>query len=205
MFVLIQNVKASVPVISPLLRSDLQGHLLALLLLAPDRERTVTEIAAEVGGSMPTVHREIERLVTAEFLTQRRSGRNRYIRANREHPLYRPVREIIEYAYGPRVVLPELLADVGGVEEAYVYGSWAARMSGEAGADPQDIDVLVVGSPDRVEIQEAASAAEARLGREVNMRVVSSERWQNADEPFLRTVKDRPLVRLRVESESEAP
>ena len=192
------NVKASVPTISPLLRSDVQGNLLAELLLTPARERTLTELTAAVGATMPTVHREVDRLVTAGFLTERRSGRNRYVRANLEHPLYRPVRQIIEYAYGPRAVLPHLLAPVDGIDAAYVYGSWAARMNGEEGADPADIDVLVVGRPERATLYDVAAAAQSELGREVNIRSISRDRWEAADDPFLQTVKSRPLVRLEL-------
>lgn len=193
------NVKASVPTISPLLRSDVQGNLLAELLLTPARERTLTELTDAVGVTMPTVHREVDRLVTAGFLTERRSGRNRYVRANLEHPLYLPVRQIIEYAYGPRAVLPRLLAPVDRIDDAYVYGSWAARMNGEEGADPADVDVLVVGQPDRADLYDVAAAAQSQLGREVNIRSVSRDRWEAADDPFLQTVKSRPLVRLELD------
>jgi len=191
-------VKASIPTISPLLRSDAQGNLLAELLLTPAQERTLTELTAAVGVTMPTVHREVDRLVKAGFLTERRSGRNRYVRANLEHPLYRPVRQIIEYAYGPRAVLPRLLASLRGIDDAYVYGSWAARMNGEEGADTVDIDVLVVGRPDRADVYDVAAAAQAELGREVNIRSVTRDRWEAADDPFLQTVKSRPLVRLEL-------
>lgn len=191
--------KASIPTISPLLRSDAQGNLLAELLLAPARERTLTELTSSVGVTMPTVHREINRLVIAGFLIERRSGRNRYIRANLEHPLYRPVRQIIEYAYGPRAVLPSLLAPIEGIEDAYVYGSWAARMNGEEGADPADIDVLVIGRPDRADLYDVSAAAQSDLRREVNIRSVSRERWEAVEDPFVRTIKSRPLVRLELD------
>lgn len=196
---IVQSVKASVPLISPLLRSDVQGNLLAELLLTPTRERTLSDLVASVESTMPTVHREVGRLVDSGFLVERRSGRNRYVRANPDHPLYRPVREVVEYAYGPRAVLPRLLAPVSGIEHAYVYGSWAARMSGEEGPDPVDIDVLVVGQPDRADLLDAAATAQSELRREVNIRVVSSQRWLAADEIFLQTVKSRPLVRLELQ------
>lgn len=182
--------------ISPLLRSDTQGHLLAQLLLTPERNRTLTELAAAVGTTMPTVHREVERLIESGFATERRSGRNRYISANTEHPLYTPVRQIIEYAYGPRAVLPPLLAPIAGVDEAYVYGSWAARLSGEPGPDPADIDVLVIGRPDRSAIYDAAAEASERLSRDVNIRSVSRAGWDSEADAFIRTLKSRPLVPL---------
>ncbi|PVW04777.1 ArsR family transcriptional regulator [Microbacterium sp. Gd 4-13] len=189
--------KPSVPTISPLLRSDLQGRLLAELLIAPE-EHTLSGLTKAVDATMPTVHRELDRLVSSGFLSERRSGRNRYVQANVDHPLYRPVRQIVEYAYGPRLVLSRLLSLVDGIEEAYIYGSWAARMNGEEGADPADIDVLVVGRPDRADMFDAAAAAQREIGREVNIRSIRADRWKAADEPFLRSVRQRPLVQLEL-------
>ncbi|MCS5718062.1 ArsR family transcriptional regulator [Herbiconiux sp. CPCC 205763] len=188
--------KPNVPLLAPLLRSDTQGRLLAELYLFPERERTASQLARDVHTSLPTVLRELDRMVPMGFLTERFSGRNRYIRVNREHPLYNPVADIVRYSYGPLAILPGMLAPITGIEEAYVYGSWAARLAGEAGSDPQDVDVLVVGTPDRLEIFEAAERGSSALGREVNIRAVSRSAWDAGGDAFLRTVKARPLARL---------
>lgn len=73
--------------------------------------------------------------------------------------------------------MAHLLADVEGVQDAYLYGSWAAREAGEQGLPPGDVDVLVVGSIDLDDLHEAASAAEQRLGRSVSIRRVLPEHW----------------------------
>lgn len=190
--------KASIPTIAPLLRSDVQGRLLAELTLFPDRQLTLSGLTSLVGSSAPTVHREVDRLVASGFLLESRSGRNRYVRANTAHSLYNPVRQIVEHAYGPGAVLPELLARLDHVEQAVIYGSWAARMAGVEGADPADIDVLVIGTPGRAGIFDAGVEAQRRLGREVNIQTVSPERWEAADDSFLTTVRSRPLVELEL-------
>jgi predicted nucleotidyltransferase len=88
---------------------------------------------------------------------------------------------------------------VPGVDEAFVYGSWAARYRGEGGDVPRDVDVLVVGAADDDDLYEAARAAERRLGREVSIRRVSAQAWrESASDPFLMSVRSRPLVRLEV-------
>jgi len=33
------------------------------------------------------------------------------------------------------------------IDEAHNYGSWATRYVGEPGTEPQDIDLLVIGTP----------------------------------------------------------
>ena len=188
--------KPRVPLLSPLLRSDTQGRMLAALYLHPERERTLTELAYEAGVSAPTISRDVERLTTAGFLLARVSGRNRYIRANQEHPLFSPVAEILRHSYGPVALLPDILSPLRGIEQAFIFGSWATRYEGELGADPNDIDVLIIGDLDRSDVYEAASAATTELGRETNIRAVSRSVWESSDDLFLRTVRERPLVEI---------
>lgn len=192
--------KPSVPVLTPLLRSDMQGKLLAELYLHPEKERTATELAHRVGTSLPNASRELNRMVTAGYLTVRSSGRNRYLRVNDQHPLYQPVADILRYAYGPVSVLAAVLGRIEGVEQAFIYGSWAARLSGEAGPDPQDIDLLVVGdNVDLDALDEEVENARIQLGREVNPYTVSSQVWSEGNELFIRHLKARPLVQISLE------
>lgn len=99
-------------------------------------------------------------------------------------------------SFGPPLVLAEEFRAVHGVEEILLFGSWAARYSGEPGPPPQDVDVLVVGTPDRDAGHEAARRAEGRLQREVNVTLRSRERWENDDDGFTRQLRRSPLVRL---------
>lgn len=58
------------------------------------------------------------------------------------------------------------LAGVAGIKAALAFGSWAARHTGQGGVRPVgDIDVLVLGDPDRDALYEAASRVERQLGR----------------------------------------
>ncbi len=194
--------KPRVPLLSPLLRSDTQGRMLAALYLHPDREWTATELAREAGVSLPTILRDIDRLTTAGFILQRTSGRNRYLRVNTSHPIFSAVADVVRHSYGPLAVIPEILADVPGIEEAYLFGSWAARYEGQSGADPNDIDVVAIGNPDRMTIYEAAAAATARLGREVNIRAVNRGDWEDEGDLFVRTIKNGALVAVPLPGEA---
>ncbi|MGW5720581.1 ArsR family transcriptional regulator [Amycolatopsis sp. NPDC003865] len=195
--------KAS-PSLLPLLRSRLQGELLALVLLHPEREYSITELAESFGVSATTVLREAERLVGGGILEDRRVGRSRLVKARTDTPLYRPLSDVIAVTFGPMSLLAEALAGLAGVREAYIYGSWAARYSGEPGPPPGDVDVLVVGSPDPDELFDRAERVSRRLGREVNVHRISPEAWATADtaDPFLTSVRDRPLARLNLDQES---
>ena len=92
----------------------------------------------------------------------------------------------------------DIFAGIDGVEQAYIYGSWAARAEGAPGKVSQDVDVLLVGRADADAVFEAAAAASTILGFEVNARSVRPERWVDpGDDQFVRQVKGSPLVLAR--------
>jgi DNA-binding transcriptional ArsR family regulator len=191
-------VKSRVPVLAPLLRSDAQGELLALLLLHPEAEYTLTEIARRVGVSLPTVHAEVARLAANGLVTDRRVGQARLVRAATGHVLFRPLAELLELTYGPIAILPDILDGVGGVREVYVYGSWAARRAGEPGDPPRDLYVLVIGTTERDVLLEVAEQAGRLLHREVNVTRISPTDWDAGEDPFVRTLRSRPLIPIPV-------
>lgn len=189
--------KTTPGVLSPFIRSDAVGALLAETFGHPTSEYSLAELGRATGVGAGVVHKEVSRLVAEQVLCDRQSGRNRLVRVNREHPLYAIMSQLILAAYGPVPVLRDLLLNAPGVERAYIYGSWAARREGELGAFPNDYDVLVVGEIARRDLVEIASKAGTRLGSEVNISRVSMQEWNNNEpSPFLSEVKSRPLIEL---------
>jgi predicted nucleotidyltransferase len=80
----------------------------------------------------------------------------------------------------------------------------AARYRGEPGPAPADVDVLVVGTPDPDDLDEVAEKAQLILHRPVNIRRIRPETWNASDpaDPFITSVKSRPLVTIVVSSGS---
>ncbi len=183
----------------PLLRSPLQGELLAWLFLHPEDEYPQMDLAHLFGVSAAGVSREVDRLSEAGLVHHRRVGNLRLVRAATDTALSRPLTELLALTYGPIAVLPEMLSGLSGVEEAYVYGSWAARYRGEPGPVPHDIDVLVIGDADIDDLDDVAQNARRRLGREVSIRRVTRRDWESPDgHPLLESVRSRPLVKLKI-------
>jgi DNA-binding transcriptional ArsR family regulator len=184
----------------PVLRTPLLGELLAWLYLHPDEHWSVTDLSKRFGVSQSTVSREADRLVESRLVIEQRRGNLRLLQADLSGPLARPLTDLLVLSYGPTAVLGDFLTGIPGIEKAYVYGSWAARYSGEVGPVPRDIDVLVIGDADDDEIFDAARRAERLLGREVNVRVVRSKVWRSSKgDPFLTSVRSRPMVAIDIE------
>jgi len=87
-----------------------------------------------------------------------------------------------------------ILAGVAGIESAFLFGSWAATYQGQPGRPPGNIDVLVIGDPDRDDLDEAAQRAGARLATEVNVTIRSPRWWREGGDGFHAEVTGRPLV-----------
>jgi len=192
----VNHMRTESPALAPIFRSHLQGRLLAAVLLGTDA-LTIAALAQAVQAPESTVHREVERLVRTGVLTSRRVGRARLIESNDDNPATRPLRDLVMIAYGPQYVIGQQLAEVDGISEAFLYGSWAARFHGESGPLPNDIDVLIVGSPDRDDVHDRLSDAAQLLHREVNPTFVSADRWSDPSaDPLLATVASRPMVSI---------
>jgi hypothetical protein len=127
--------------------------------------------------------------------TMARSSRARRTSAGlADHPLYESIRRLVLATYGPPAVLQEEFAGIQSIEALFIFGSWAARYS-LPGSAPNDIDVLVVGSPNRAEVHEAAERAERRIGMPVQATIRPLAKWHDpADDPFIAEIASRPIV-----------
>jgi DNA-binding transcriptional ArsR family regulator len=185
------------PFLLPILRSQQQGEVLALLLGDPGLELSLTEIAAQTGVPHPSVYREVQRAEQAGLVTSRKVGNARLVRANTASPYYAGLADVLTRAFGVPAVLARAMAAVEGIVAAYLYGSWAARHDGQPGQRPVgDIDVLILGEPDRDELYAALSAAEDRLGRQVQATIRDSSWLESGTGSFHDTVTSRPLLKL---------
>ena len=196
--------KVTASALLPILRSETVGELLARLYLDPDHRYTLTELAKELGVSLPTVVREVDRMRETGLLREERVGRARRVWANRDSALYDPLSLLVALTYGPLPVLEQLLSDVDGIESGLIYGSWAARYRGETGPEPNDVDVLVIGAPDPDHLFDIADEARRLLHRDVSIRSIKPSVWSEADprDPFLKQVKSRPTVELNLKGDA---
>jgi predicted nucleotidyltransferase len=181
----------------PIFRTDAQARLLARIFL--DRRASglpLSALARDAGVPVATAHREVERLERAGLIQSARQGRERRVSANRASPFYADLEGLVRKAFGPVSVLRSWLEDVSGIEEAYVFGSWARRYLGEFGPAPQDIDLLVIGEVDQDRVYAACQAAESQLAADVDATILSRAEWEGAETGFITAIRAEPRVRV---------
>jgi predicted nucleotidyltransferase len=189
--------RVAAPPLLPIFRSRLEGELLALVLVDPTRSWTIDELSDRTGHPYQTVATEVRRLQEVELVRIDTVGRTKLLSANESNPYVRPLAQLVLMAFGPPLVISDEFGTVDKIEQLMIYGSWAARYEGEAGPVPNDIDLLVIGRPDRDEVHEAAQRAQQRLGREVNVTLRTRDAWDKATDGFTQQVRSSPLLEVR--------
>ena len=182
-----------------LFRSEVVQQLLALLYLDPDiatSGATVRQLARRIGTSEATASREVSRLVEAGAATEERAGNQRIVRPAPDGPLAFHLAGLLRATIGPEVVLRRHLAGRTDVERAAIFGSYAARATGEPGPPPGDIDLLLIGDLSFEDGYDLAHAVSLELGTDVNPVIRTVAEWENDDTGFAAEVRSRPTIEL---------
>ncbi|MEV0131884.1 winged helix-turn-helix domain-containing protein [Dactylosporangium sp. NPDC050688] len=186
--------RSKAPDLLPLFRSQHQAELLTWLYLHPTAEYPMTELATRFGVPLSTTQREVQRLVDAGLLRDRSIGRSRMLRAATDHPAAEALTRLLTISFGPPAIVGRTFQGLAGVDSVHIYGSWAARYLGHPGPPPNDVDVLVIGSPARADVYAAADVAQDTLGLPVNPTVRSRAQWQDASDALVQQIQASPIV-----------
>lgn len=183
--------------LAPVLRSETQARLLAAVLLHPEREASIADLARETGSDPGNLHSEVERLAQAGIIADRRAGRTRLLRPG-DSALIGPVANLLLLGYGLKPAVENALSDIPDIEQVFIGGSWAARYHGQPGTFPHDVDVMMVGKPDRDDSTKAVVEALRAIGHDGQVIFRSPPAWREAKDAFNRTAKNGPLVELQI-------
>jgi hypothetical protein len=193
-------VGTSSPALLPLFRSRAQLGILGTLYVGPHRYWTISALAGYNGQPVSTTQREVARLEAAGIVTVTAEGRNRVVGPNWELPWAAALVSLLDHTIGPLALLGEALAGVPGLDEAWIFGSSAARHRGVPGPPPRDVDLLVVGHDlSRFAIAAATGKVADRAGVEINPDLVTEDEWEHpAEGSIVAELKAAPLVAVPI-------
>jgi len=151
------------------LRSKARQRLLAYYFANPTARLHLRDLAERLDIDPANLSKELRRLETDGLFRSEVSGRQKYFQLNREYPLFAEVRGIVSKTIGAPSLIAQSLKKIEGIQEAYLYGSFASNQQDAA----SDIDVLVIGTPRGEVLAEAMGKIERQLGREVSYTVLT--------------------------------
>jgi predicted nucleotidyltransferase len=156
------------------LRSKARQRLLAYFFTNPTARHHLRDLAERLSIDPANLSKELRRLEQDGLFESEVSGRQKYFHLNRAYPLFQEVRGIVTKTVGAVPLLAQSLKSIDGIEEAYLYGSFARNQQDAA----SDIDVLVIGTPGDRALAEAVRRLERQLGRDINYTVLTRKEFE---------------------------
>jgi len=151
------------------LHSKARRRLLAYYFTNPTARLHLRDLAERLGIDPSNLSKELGRLEREGLFRSEVIGRQKYFQLNRKYPLFDEVQGIITKTVGAVPLLVQYLKKIEGIEEAYLYGSFARNQQDAA----SDIDLLVIGNPKGESLAQAMQKLERKLGREINYTVLT--------------------------------
>ncbi len=137
------------------------------------------DLEAEFGDSSNGIRLELNRFEEAGMLVSRVEGNKKFYRANTGHPLFRDIHNILLKITGIDQVIDKVLNRLGGLEEAWLVGDFAA------GRDSKVIDLVLVGVDINVEnLHDYIEKAESLINRRIRYLILSPAERQIIDEQY---------------------
>ncbi len=177
------------------LRSKARQRLLAYFFANPTVRHHLRDLAKRLGIDPSNLSKELMRLEHEGLFRSEVNGRQKYFQLNREYSLFNEVRSIVAKTIGAVPLIAQSLKTIRGIDEAYLYGSFARNQQDAA----SDIDVLVIGTPREETLAEAMRKLERRLGREINYTVLSRKELESRrgrNDAFLENIWHNKRVAL---------
>jgi predicted nucleotidyltransferase len=179
--------------LAAVLASRALAAVVIYFVLHPDAALHFRALQRVTGASSRSLQHEMTRLESLGMVQRERDGRLVRYRAVTGHPRWSVLREMVRQFVEPQELLRVVLADVAGIDAAFIYGSCARGDMHEN----SDIDVFVLGETldmnTRLALAGGTLEASVLLNREVNVSRYTREKLEaRRTGGFLRSVLASP-------------
>ncbi|MEX0976635.1 MAG: nucleotidyltransferase domain-containing protein [Woeseia sp.] len=155
------------------LKSNARRQLLAYYFTNPAARLHVRDLAERLEIDHSNLSKELRRLEDEGLFQSETSGRQKYFQLNRKYPLFEEVRGIVMKTVGAAPLIGRSLKKIDGIEQAWMYGSFARNQQDAA----SDIDVLIVGAPESTALAQAVRKLERKLGRQISYTAMTRKEF----------------------------
>ncbi len=163
-----------------LITSEVRIKLLLKFFLNPGTKAYLRQLSSEFDESTNGIRVELNRLVEAKILDAETNGRNKFYKANKSHPLFGEIRNIVLKSTGIEKVISDILNKLGDIEIAFIRGDYAI------GRDSGLIELVVVGDKvNRKELERVRKKTEKLIDRKISVLLLTSLEYKNLKKKFL--------------------
>lgn len=155
------------------LRSKVAIKLLDYYFLNPDAQLYINELARILGLDPKNTETKLKEFEKEGLFKSEFRGKQRYFFLAKDNPVLEHYRQIFLKTYGIEKRLKDMLSDIKGLKEAYIFGSYARNEMDSS----SDIDILAIGAHSVLELQRDIVKLQKDTGREFNVANLSPEEF----------------------------
>ena len=159
-----------------LITSKTRIKLLLKFFLNAESETYLRAVSEELGESTNAVRIELNRLKKAGLLKTYSKGRTKVYKANREHPLFHDIHNIVKKYIGLDKIVEFILSKLGEIDLAFITGDYAK------GIDSGIIDLVIIGRIDKTYLQHLVDKAESLINRKIRILVLTQKEFNTLEE-----------------------
>lgn len=144
--------------------------MLLKFFLNSDTRAYLRSLESEFGESSNAIRLELNRFEDAGLLVSSASGNKKLYQANRSHPFFNELNNIIFKFVGIDEIIEKVLRRIGDLQSAYITGDFAR------GRDSKVIDLLLVGAElNRAYAAKLVEKAEKVIKRKIRLLIMDAE------------------------------
>lgn len=155
--------------IETLISSKTRIKLLLKFFLNSSTKSYLRGLESEFGESSNAIRLELNRLEKAGMLSSSSEGNKKIFQANKQHPLFKEVHNIVLKHIGFDKIIENVVERLGDVEKVFVSGAFAKGM------DSTIIDLVFIGNVNKAYLIELIEKVEKLISRKVRYVIFDKE------------------------------
>ncbi len=164
-----------------------KADLLGLFFTNPEKSFYIQEIGRIFNKKPGTFQRTLNNLISEGILTSEYKGNLRFIKVNKNYPIYNELKNIIFKTIGIQGSIKQILKEIGNIKLAFIYGSYAKHKENVL----SDVDLLIVGDVNEGTLIKELDNLEEKLKREINYKLYSYRNFKKEikeKDPFILSI-----------------
>lgn len=171
-----------IPLLDSLITSKTRIKLLLKFFSNENSTAYLRGLADEFEESTNSVRLELNSMTKAGLLTSRENGRTIEYQANKNHPLFPDINQLVLKHFGLYNIAENVVKRLGNVKMAFITGDYAI------GKDSGIIDLVLVGEVNKSTLEAMLKKVEKKINRRVRPLVLSMDEFERLKKT-LRTEK----------------
>ena len=179
-------------ILADIFTSKTRAEFFRILFGLNSEEMHLRKIEREAKLTIGTIRQEAEKLSKLSLILKRKDGNRSYYKANKQHPLYDLIHQMVLRTTGVVGVLKRDLSEYK-IDFAFIFGSVASGTN----KLESDIDLFLVGDLRLRTVSATINKISLEIGREINAHVMKLNEFRRRKiekEHFVTRILETPML-----------